>query len=196
MTVVHVRIPEERLPVLIGTKGAVKQALERATGTQVEIDREDQNIRISSPPGGDPVAVLKARDVAQAVGRGFSPERAFRLLKEDTYLSVLDMKEVTGKHTKEAMRRLRARLIGTSGRSRGRIEELSGCSVSIYGSAVALIGNADQLERASRGVRMLLRGSEHSSVFGYLEKARRQSLLTPALPRVDAGAETEDASRR
>jgi ribosomal RNA assembly protein len=185
MTVVHVRIPEERIPVLIGTGGAVKRALESRSGATVEIDPEDQTIRISAPPGGDPIGVLKARDVAVAVGRGFSPERAFRLLREDTYLAVVSMKEASGKQTKEAMRRLRARLIGTSGRARSRMEELSGCSLSIYGASVALIGTAEQLERGTRGVQMLLRGSEHSSVFGYLNRARRQSLMGPGMPRDD-----------
>ncbi len=52
MTVVHVRIPEERLPVLIGTGGAAKRALESRSKTHIEIDPEDQTIRISAPPGG------------------------------------------------------------------------------------------------------------------------------------------------
>ncbi len=136
--------------------------------------------------------MLKARDVAEAVGRGFSPERAFRLLREDTYLTVVSMKEASGKRTKEAMRRLRARLIGASGKARSRMEELSGCSLSIYGSSVALIGTAEQLERGTRGVQMLLRGSEHSSVFGYLNRARRQALLTPELPRDELPVPGED----
>lgn len=192
MTVVHVRIPEERLPVLIGTGGAVKRALESRSQTHIEIDPDDQTIRISAPPGRDPMGVLKARDVAVAVGRGFSPERAFRLLREDTYLMVVSMKEASGKRTKEAMRRLRARLIGASGKARSRMEELSGCSLSIYGASVALIGTAEQLERGTRGVQMLLRGSEHSSVFGYLNRARRQALMTPELPRDDPPTLGED----
>lgn len=182
MTEVFVRIPEERLAVLIGTGGAVKKAIEEKSGAHLEIDRDDNSVLVTSPPTEDPWGALKARDVVLAVGRGFSPERAFRLFRGETYIEILDMKQISGKRTKEAMRRLRARLIGESGRARTRVEELSGCSVSVYGSTVALIGDPEQLERGVRGVKLLIQGSEHGAVFSYLERARQRALTAPEEP--------------
>ncbi len=182
MTEVFVRIPEERIAVLIGTGGAVKKAIEEKSGAHLDIDRDDNSVRVTAPPDVDPWGALKARDVVLAVGRGFSPERAFRLFRGEMYLEVLDMKQISGKRTKEAMRRLRARLIGERGRARERVEELSGCLVSVYGSAVALIGSAEQLDRGVRGVKLLIRGSEHGSVFSYLERARQRALTAPEEP--------------
>ncbi|MCI4318323.1 MAG: RNA-processing protein, partial [Thermoplasmata archaeon] len=122
----------------------------------------------------------KARDFVVAVGRGFSPERARRLLRDDTYLGVIDIKQVTGKREKAAMWRIRSRLIGEHGRARERIEELSGSSMSVQGGTVALIGQESQLERATHAVELLLRGSEHSVVFHMLARMRDNEALKSA----------------
>ncbi|MGA9839752.1 MAG: KH domain-containing protein [Thermoplasmata archaeon] len=185
MPVLYARIPEDRVGVLIGPGGRTKREIRERTQTQVDIDADEGEVRITAPDS-DPIRAMKARDIVLAIGRGFSPERAMRLLKDNTYLGVLDIKFTTGHREKAALRRIRARAIGTHGRARSRIEELSGCSMSVYGSTVALIGEEEQLERATRAVALLLKGSEHSSVFHFLARARRNSeveeLLGRALP--------------
>jgi len=188
--VLYARIPEDRIGVLIGPGGRTKRTIAERTGALVDVDAEDGEVRLSGADT-DPMGVLKARDIAIAIGRGFSPERAMRLLREDTYLGVLDIKRTTGKHEKAALRRIRSRVIGTRGRARSRIEELSGCSVSVYGSTVALIGTEDQLERGTRAVEMLLRGSEHSTVFHLLARLRRDAAVAEATapPEPDLDAE-------
>ena len=103
-----------------------------------------------------------------------------RLLKDNTYLAVVDIKFTTGHREKAALRRIRARAIGTRGKARSRIEELSGCSMSVYGSTVALIGEEDQLERATRAVELLVRGSEHSTVFHLLARLKRDDAMKEA----------------
>jgi ribosomal RNA assembly protein len=176
MTELFARIPEDRIGVVIGENGGTKRAIEERSGTKLTVDVNDYSVSISSPQDADPWMAMKARDVVLAIGRGFSPERAFRLFKGENYLTILDMKNVTGKRNKAAMRRIRSRIIGTAGKARSRVEELSGCSVSVYGTHVALIGTAEQLEKGTRAMTMLLRGSEHSTVFGFLEGARRREI--------------------
>ena len=185
MAVLYVRIPDDRIGVLIGSGGSTKRRIEERTGTNVSVDRDDGTVEISAPDTGDPVGLLKARDVALAIGRGFSPPRAERLLRDDTYLGVIDIKQVTGKHDKAALWRIRSRLIGVRGRARSRIEELSGCSMSVYGSTVALIGQERQLEGATRAIELLLHGSEHSSVFHLLARLRREDALDDATATVE-----------
>ncbi len=180
MTDLFVRIPEDRLAVLIGVGGVVRKTIEELSGATLSIDSSDSSIEIHSPPEADPWGAMKARDVVAAIGRGFSPERAFRLFKGENYLNVLNMREVTGKKDKNAVRRIRARLIGERGNARERLEELSGCSISIQGYHVAIIGSAEELERGTRALTMLLRGSEHSTVFGFLSGERRRMSQLPA----------------
>jgi ribosomal RNA assembly protein len=180
MPVLYARIPEDRVGVLIGPGGRTRSEVARRTGAEVRIDAGEGEVRLESPDT-DPGAVMKARDIVLAIGRGFSPERAMRLLKENTFLGILDIKFTTGHHEKAALRRIRSRVIGTRGRARSRIEELSGCSMSVYGSTVALIGEEDQLDRATRAVELLLKGSEHSTVFHLLARLRRDAAVEEAI---------------
>jgi len=187
MTVLFARIPDDRVGVLIGQGGSTRREIEEKTKVHLEIDTDDGSVGVSSGGGEDPLGALKARDIVLAIGRGFSPHRAMRLLQDDTYLGVVDIKQVTGKHTKSSLWRIRSRLIGTAGRARGRLEELSGCFVSVYGNTVALIGKEQELERATQAVELLLRGSEHSTVFHLLarlrtEANRAEALEIPELP--------------
>jgi ribosomal RNA assembly protein len=182
--VLYVRVPDDRIGAIIGPSGRTKRSIEQQTGTQIDIDAGEGEVEISSDDAGDPIGAMKARDMVLSIGRGFSPERAARLLRDDTYLAVIEIKRVTGHKTKASLWRIRSRLIGVRGRARARIEELSGASVSVLGSTVALIGQEKQLENATRAVELLLRGSEHSTVFHLLARLRRdqavEAAMTPA----------------
>ena len=180
MPTLYVRIPEDRVGVLIGPGGRTCRDIAQRTATDLHIDSEEGEVRVSGPDS-DPARVMQARDIVLAIGRGFSPERAKRLLRDNTYLGILDIKFTTGKKEKAALRRIRSRVIGTRGEARSRIEQLSGCSVSVYGGTVALIGQEDQLERATRAVELLLRGSEHSTVFHMLARLRRNAAVEEAM---------------
>lgn len=180
MATLFVRVPEERVGVIIGPGGRTRRSIEEHTHSEVHIDAEGE-VEIHAPDRGDPIGAMKARDIVVAVGRGFSPERAFRLLRDDTYLGIIDIRRVTGRREKAAMWRIRSRIIGSGGRARSRIEELSGASMSVAGSTVALIGREEELERATRAVELLLRGSEHSTVFHMLTRLRQDSELAELL---------------
>jgi ribosomal RNA assembly protein len=189
MPVLFARIPEDRIGVLIGPGGRTKRDIASQTGTEIEVDAGEGEVRITGPDS-DPMGALKARDIVIAIGRGFSPMRASRLLRDNAYLGVLDIKFETGRREKAALRRIRARVIGTHGQARSRIEELSGASMSVYGSTVALIGDEAQLDRATRAVELLLHGSEHSTVFHMLARLRRNAAIeeisAPAVPDLDS----------
>jgi ribosomal RNA assembly protein len=190
MPTLYARIPDDRIGVLIGPGGRTKQEIARRSGAEVEVDTEEGVVRLSGPDA-DPMGVVKAREVVLAIGRGFSPARAFRLFQEGAFLGVLDIKFETGHKEKAALRRIRGRVIGTGGRARTRIEELSGCFVSVYGSTVALIGDEEQLGRATRAIELLLRGSEHSTVFHLLARLRRDAAVADAVAPSPPFAEPE-----
>jgi len=179
MPTLYARVPEDRVAVVIGPGGRTKRAIATATSTHIDIDAGEGEVCLVGPDT-DPMGVLKARDIVLAIGRGFSPESAMRLHKENTFLGVLDIKLATGHREKAALRRIRSRVIGTNGRARTRIEELSGCSISVYGSTVALIGEEEQLERATRAVELLVKGSEHSTVFHLLARLKRDDAVREA----------------
>jgi ribosomal RNA assembly protein len=164
------RIPAERLGVLIGPDGETKRRLQEMTGTRIVVDSASGEVTIDERGANDPVMALKTRDVVQAIARGFSEDRALRLLNEDAYLEILDIKDFA--HSKNRVAQIRARLIGTRGKTRRIIEELTGVEMSVWGHTVAVIGGAFEMAIARDALVMLLRGSEHKTVYRFLERKR------------------------
>lgn len=173
------RLPQDRLGALIGPGGDVKATIERRAKVRLRIDSETGDVEIVEGEKTDPLRALQAEEVVKAIGRGFAPENAYALFREEMYLAIIDLRDYAG-HKESRQRQIRGRVIGEKGRTRRMIEELTGCKVAIQGNTVALIGEVDGLEAAKRGVDMLLSGSEHSTVYGFLErqhKAMRLAML-------------------
>ncbi|MGQ9587699.1 MAG: KH domain-containing protein [Thermoplasmata archaeon] len=168
-----VKIPVERVGVLIGRNGEVKAKIEKQTGVKLSIDSEEGDVEIDYTHASDPSLALAVKNVVTAVGRGFSPDKAMRLLQEDCFLEIMDIRDYVGKKVEHIVR-MRARIIGTRGKTRHVFEELTGAHISVYGNTVAIIGDSVQVDVAKRGLDMLLCGSEHATVYHFLEGMRAQ----------------------
>jgi ribosomal RNA assembly protein len=166
----YLRIPTERVGVLIGPGGETKSRIQEVTGIILQIDSASGEVTVDESGAKDPALSLKVRDLVSAIGRGFSEERAFRLLNDDIYLEVFDIKDFA--HSRNRIEQIRARLIGTRGKTRRIVEDLTSADMSVYGHTVALIGEAFHLAIAREAVEMLLRGSEHNTVYRFLERKR------------------------
>lgn len=169
--ITSVKIPAERVGVLIGRGGEVKALIEKRTGVRITVDSEEGDVEIDHTHAEDPSMAIVVSNIVVAIGRGFSPEKALKLLENDRYIEILDIRDYVGKKP-EHVARMRARAIGTHGRTRQIFEELTGADISIYGNTVAIIGTALQVEIARRGMDMLLSGSEHAAVYHFLESRR------------------------
>lgn len=153
-------IPEQRKPVLIGKDGSVKKELELKTKTKITV-RNDVRVE------GDSLDVLKAKEIVKAIGRGFAPEKAFSLLDDDYQLYIISLE----KETRNTIKRIMARIIGKKGAARKKIEEKTGCFVSVYGKTVSLIGPAVNLDKAIEAVERLISGRSHAYVYSRLERS-------------------------
>lgn len=170
-----VRIPVERVGAVIGKEGATKRFLEGEMGVRLFVDSKEGlvNVRADSALKTDPFSAAR---VIEAIGRGFSPQRARRLLDEGTALEVVDLRDFAGRSA-NSLERIRGRVIGLKGKSRRVIEELTGCHLSIYGRTVAIIGEAAEVQLASNAVRSLATGSQHKTVYNALQKARTKKKM-------------------
>jgi arCOG04150 universal archaeal KH domain protein len=170
-----VKVPRERVGALVGPDGRVKENIEKKLKIGLRIDSQTGDIQITlTPTAKDPTVLLSAKEVLTAIGRGFSPEHAFRLLEDDeTVLEVIDLREQVGRSPSD-MKRLKGRVIGKEGKTRRIIEELTEANVSVYGHTISIIGRMDQVYTAKEAVRMLIRGSLHCSVYRYLHRKRRE----------------------
>ena len=169
-----VKVPKDRVGVLVGPHGTVRSLIEERLDVKLKIDSDSGDVEISlTPKSSDPANLFRARDIVTAVGRGFSAEHAFRLLHdEDALLEVVDLHESVGKSEAD-LKRVKGRIIGKEGKTRGIIEELTETHVSVYGHTVSIIGESEQIDIAKQAIRMLLHGSLHSTVYRFLHKKRR-----------------------
>lgn len=170
-----IRIPADRIGVVIGPSGETRKMLSERSGLPISVDSELNEVSFDDKvTGADPLMVLKMRDIIRALGRGFSPEHAMRLISDDVYFELLDIHDYVGKN-KGRMRQVAARIIGTDGKTRRIIEEQTGCDLAIYGHTVGIIGELEELGNAKKACDMILRGAEHASVYGFLESKRRNA---------------------
>jgi len=72
MVTQYVRIPQDRIGVLIGHNGIVKENIEKKSDSRIEVDSTEGEVYIEGIEGGDPLKVLRVADVINAIGRGFS----------------------------------------------------------------------------------------------------------------------------
>ena len=168
----EVKIPQERVAVLIGKEGETKKQIEELTKTKMDISAEG-DVTLS---GEDGLMLFTTKEIVKAVARGFNPKVALLLLKTDYALELVDLTDITGK-SKSDLLRLKGRLIGKGGKSREEVERLTDTYVSIYGKTVGIIGEIDNVMIARQALGMLLDGAMHKTVYHFLEKKKKEQLF-------------------
>lgn len=166
-------IPKARVAVLIGKKGTIRKAIEKKSHTKIRISADG----IVSIYGSDALAVMIVKNIVEAVGRGFNPELALELLKDENSFELINIEDYIGKN--KALDRIRGVIIGKEGKTRRVIEKLTGVHLSVYGKTVAIIGKAEFVTIAHQAIEMFLTGAKHSTVYGFLER-KTKSKLTEA----------------
>lgn len=170
----HERIPAERVGVLIGSSGRVKERLEKLCGVRITVDSSTGDVEISMNENESDISkLLFARNVVRAIGRGFSPEKAFRLLEEDVFFECIDLRRDFGM-TPNDVKRIQGRIIGRGGKMRRNIEELTEVFLSCYGTTVSIIGRSPGFEVAREAIKMLIEGKQHSTVYRFLSRERKR----------------------
>jgi ribosomal RNA assembly protein len=167
----HVKIPQDRVGVLIGEGGETMREIEAGAEVRLDIDSETGAVKVESV--GDPVVGLKGPDIVKAIGRGFAPEDALRLLEDEMMMfDVVDIDAAS--RNKNDFTRQKGRLIGEDGRTRELMEELTGAAVVIYGSTLGIIGRPQQVDAVREAAEMLLDGAPHGAVYSFLERKRNE----------------------
>ena len=167
----HVRIPQDRLGVLIGEGGETMREIERRAEIRLDIDSETGSVKTESV--GDPITGLKGSSIVRAIGRGFAPEEALSLLDDEMMMfETIDIDAAA--RNKNDRQRQKGRLIGENGRTRELMEELTGASVTIYGTTLGVIGRPKQVDAVRRAAEMLLEGAPHGAAYSFLERRHNE----------------------
>ena len=168
-----IKISNERIAVLIGKSGNVKTEIEDRCCVKLTIDGQTGQVTIHAAGDIDMIQPFKAVEIVTAIGRGFSPENALRLLDANNTLYVLDLREFAGKSAAN-IERIKGRIIGEKGRSRRNMENLTNTHISVYGKTVSIIGEPNQLKSAIDAISSISKGSTHGAVYTKLESVNRR----------------------
>lgn len=149
-------VPKKRLASLLKSKDKLEKDLD------ISIDNEENLVFIESDDG---LSLLIAQNIIKAIARGFDVKTAMQLEKEENTFNTIKIAE-----DKKHLIRIKARLIGTNGVVKKKLEELTNTNISIYGKTISVLGNYDDVELCSRAIERLIKGQKHGPVYKYLEK--------------------------
>lgn len=175
----YLKIPMERIGVLIGPNGETRKRIEDYSKIKLEIDSKLGEVIINDTNINDPLSVIKTENIVLAIGRGFSPEHAFQLLNDDYEFYIFDIRDYVGNKINHVIR-LKSRIIGKNGKTKNVLERLTNSYISVYGHTVSIISSFENIDILKKAIDKLLSGSKHASIYRYIEsniKKKRQQLI-------------------
>ncbi len=167
----HIKVPFERIAVLVGPKGSTKELIEEKSTARLNIDSDSGDVELQEPK--DALKGMRAREVIHAIARGFSPEKALKLFDNESLMfETIDLSNIA--RTEKELERIKGRIIGSGGKTRDYFENLTNTNISVYGKTISMIGYPEQNTVARKGIDMLLEGTAHGPVYKFLEKKRSE----------------------
>jgi len=144
-----------------------KPKLERKLGVRIKIDASE--IKIS----GNELNTYIAEKVLQAIDKAFPIRTALLLINEDYILEDIPIKNIT---KKKNLSQVRARIIGTKGKTLKTLSKLTDCHITLHDNTVSLIGPSGSIKEAITAIESLIRGSKQGNVYSYLEKIMKENI--------------------
>ena len=159
-----VRIPQKRMDILKKYK-ELKERIEEFTNTKIELD---DGVTIE----GEGLNVFQAKNVIKAFGRGFDLDDCFYLLEDEYGLDIINLSEFT--KSKERLKTLKGRIIGTGGKTKKYIEKYTDVKTSIFGKTVGIIGKWDKINIAREAIMKVIQGCSHQTLYRWLERQAKK----------------------
>ena len=129
----------------------------------VKIKIKGKEISIDGTPEDEYIA----EKVIDAVNFGFPLEAALSIKNDDFLFERLNIKDFT--HRKD-LKRIRARIIGTEGRTFRTLNQLTDCNFEIRDNEVGIIGSPESIKNGHEAVILIIHGSKQANVYAFLEK--------------------------
>ena len=133
----------------------------------IKLTNKGKNVFVNGPANKEFIAI----EVLEAINLGFSADRALELTQNGFMLQTVHIKDITKRHDLE---RVRARIIGTHGRTLKTLQNLTNCDLAMNDNEIGLIGPIQEMEDAVQAVTSLVQGSKQGNVYGRLERQRKK----------------------
>src|SRR4030067_1522344 len=155
-----VKIPEKRRRILKKDKSLIKK-IEDLARTRIGLE-EDVSIE------GESFYIYQTKQVFKAFGRGFDMKDALDLLDDGYGLEIIDLSELIKSDKRMVV--VKSRIIGTRGKTKKAIEDMTETKVAVQGKTVSLLGEWDKISVSKQAVMMLIDGCSHKTLYRWLEK--------------------------
>jgi ribosomal RNA assembly protein len=139
---------------------------------EVKITNKGKNVFID----GEPHQEYLALEVLDAINLNFSVEQALTLQEENKVLYSLNIKDIT---KRSGLERIRARIIGTNGKTIKTLAKLTACLISLADNQIGIIGNAEDIQDSVQAITSLVHGSKQGNVYARLEREKKKKRMIP-----------------
>jgi len=159
-------LPKKRVRLLCKNNEKVKRHFEEITGVKLRVNDNEVSFEVE-----DPLKAYNLKQVLFAFGRGFDMDDALDLMDEAYGMDVIEITNYTGK-SKSRLITMRGRIIGSEGKAKRTIENLTNTRIAVEGKTVCIIGKWNDIRKARKAIEMLLEGAMHKTVYRWLETNR------------------------
>ena len=142
-----------------------KETIEEKLGVVLKIKGKQVSIE------AEPVEQYEASLILEAIDFGFPLRDALTLASENMIFRKLPIKNFT---RRKDLKEVRGRIIGTEGKTKRAMENVSGCAVVLHENTVGIIGPAESIEEATTALGNLIHGSKQANIYAFLEKMNRE----------------------
>lgn len=137
-------------------------------GIKVKVNRDDMSVEFECD---DPYLEMKCISVIKSIAEGgVNPNIAFKLFSDLYVLKMVDLGEIL---KSKDVRRVMGRIIGTNGKMKKFMEEITETDINMFEDKIIIIGTIEGVELTSKAVNALIRGAPHKKVYRLLEAGRR-----------------------
>jgi len=166
-------VPPERARAVLRKGGRLRRSIEERYDVSLAVDDETGGVSVRYTPEKAAEAFLALRNIMSAVSTGFDEGAIRDMIERDLQFAALDLEDKVGS-SRSALTRIKGRIIGQRGRAKRKIEEATGCMISIYENKVGISGPPETMEIAREAVDRLSSGFQHETVYRFLETRMRR----------------------
>lgn len=112
--------------------------------------------------------------VIDALNFGFSFTTSILIKKENYIFEILNIKDYT---KRKDLERIRARIIGKSGKTLKALQGLTKCYFELKDNNVGIIGGSEYIKNAQEAIIAIIKGSKQSNVYSFLEKNQVKPII-------------------
>lgn len=147
----------EKLPRITKNKKRLEKIL------NVKITNRGKEVFVEGKPEDE----YSAEKVIDALNFGFAFSTAVLIKEEGFVFEIINIKEHTNRKDLE---RVRARIIGTKGKTLQTLHQLTKCFFELKDNYVGIIGDPEHLENTQQAIISIVKGAKQSNVYNLLER--------------------------